>query len=57
VGDPDRGGLGFLLGLAGVGRPGRSTLFYGEERVSIVRDERFRKNSDYRLKHILGCLL
>jgi hypothetical protein len=23
-------------------------------RVSIVRDERFHKNSDYRLKHLLG---
>jgi hypothetical protein len=43
VGDPDRGGLGSLLGLVGVGRPRRLTLFQGEERVPIVRDERFRK--------------
>jgi hypothetical protein len=56
VGDPDRGGLGSLLGLAGVGRPRRLTLFYGEERVPIMRDERFRKNSDYLLKHILGFI-
>jgi hypothetical protein len=54
VGDPDRGGLSSLLGLAGVGRPRRLTLFSGEECVPIVRDERFRKNSDYLLKHILG---
>jgi hypothetical protein len=47
-------GLGSLLELAGVGRPRRSTLFLGEERVPIVRDERFRKSSDYLLKHILG---
>jgi hypothetical protein len=54
VEDPDRGGLVFLLGLTGVGRPRRLTPFWGEERVPIVRDERFRKNSDYLLKHILG---
>jgi hypothetical protein len=46
--------LGSLLGLAGVGHPRRLTLFYGEERVPIVRDKRFRKNADYLLKHILG---
>jgi hypothetical protein len=27
VGDPDRGGLGSLLGLVGVGRPRGLTLF------------------------------
>jgi hypothetical protein len=57
VGDSDRRGLGSLLGLTGVGRSRRSTLFYGEERVPIVRDERFHKNSDYSMKHFLGCLL
>jgi hypothetical protein len=46
--------VGSLLGLTGVGRPRRLTLFYGEERVPIVRDERFCKNSDYLSKHILG---
>jgi hypothetical protein len=47
VRDPDRWGLGFLLGPAGVGRLRRPTLFYGEDCVPIVRDECFRKNSDY----------
>jgi hypothetical protein len=47
VRDPDRWGLSFLLGPAGVGRLRRPTLFYGEDCVPIVRDECFRKNSAY----------
>jgi hypothetical protein len=45
--DLDRWGLGSLLGLTGIGHLRRPTLFLGEERVSVVRDERFRKSSDY----------
>jgi hypothetical protein len=44
---------GFLLGLASVGHLRRPILFSGEERVPVMRDERFRKNSDYLLKHLL----
>jgi hypothetical protein len=28
----------------------------GEEHVPIMRDERFHKNSDYPLKHLLGFI-
>jgi hypothetical protein len=54
VGDSDRCGLGSLLGLAGIGRPRRPTLFYGEESVLIVRDIASAKILIYLLKHLLS---
>jgi hypothetical protein len=57
VGDIDQLGLGSLLGLVGMGHLSRPTLFYGEECVLIMRDERFHKTLNYLLKHLLELYL
>jgi hypothetical protein len=44
------------MSVVGVGHPRSPTLFLGEECVPVMRDERFRKNSDYLLKHLFSFI-